>query len=86
MRLHREPRVNHGELTTVSVELADGYQHIRCVIVEVKRVPRNRRRRILNRFDGTKFAVMRPADYICVYGVQPWEGSTRRASRWEMVH
>jgi hypothetical protein len=78
MRLHREPRVNHGELTTVSVELADGYQHIRCVIVEVKRVPRNRRRRILNRFDGTKF--------ICVYGVQPWEGSTRRASRWEMVH
>lgn len=78
--------MNHGELTTVSVELADGYHDIRCVIVEVKRVPKNRRRRILNRFDGTKFAVMRPSDYILAFGIEPWEGSTRRASRWERVH
>ena len=78
--------MNHGELTTVSVEQDDGVRHIRCVIVEVKRVPKNRRRRILNRFDGTKFAVMRPSDYILTYGVEPWEGSTRRASRWEWVH
>lgn len=78
--------MSHGELCTVSVELADGYRDIRCVIVEVSRVPKGRRRRLINRFEGTKFAAMRPADYIVCYGLQPWEGSTRRATRTETVH
>jgi hypothetical protein len=78
--------VNHGELTTVHVTIDDGVQSIRCVIVEVSRVPKGRRRRLINRFEGTKFAAMRPADYIVCYGLQPWEGSTRRATRTETVH
>jgi hypothetical protein len=78
--------VNHGELCTVSVDLADGVQSIHCVIVEIKRVPKSRRRRILNRFDGTKFGVMRPGDYICVFKVQPWEGSCARPTRWQTIH
>lgn len=78
--------MHHGELTTVHVEQDDGIQHIRCVIVEIKRVPRNRRRRIVRRFEGCDYGVMRPADYIVCYGVQPWEGSTRRAGRLETVH
>ena len=50
--------MNHGQLATVSVELADGCHDIRCVIVEVKRVPRNRRRRIKETMSPEALAVI----------------------------
>lgn len=78
--------MSHGELCTVSVALDDGAHEIRGVIVEVSRVPRSRRRRIVRRFDGCSYGVMRAADYILAFGVEPWEGSTRRATRTETVH
>jgi hypothetical protein len=78
--------MGHGELTTVVVDHADGPWSLQCVVVEVKRVPKNRRRKIVNRFNGTGYGVMRPADYILCYGVQPWEGSRARAGRTETVH
>lgn len=51
--------MSHGELATVSIQLDDGAHEIRGVIVEVSRVPRSRRRRIVRRFDGCGYGVMR---------------------------
>jgi hypothetical protein len=84
--------VSHGELATIGLTLDDGYRQLVAVIVEIKRVPKSRRRRLLNRLHDaesgkrTGYAAMRPADYILTYGIEPWQGSTRRPTRTETVH
>ena len=73
--------MNHGELTYCTAD--DGHQ-IRGVVVEISRVPKGRRRRLLDRWQGV--GLMKPSDYILCYGIAPWEGSRARATRCETIH
>lgn len=80
--------MSHGELATIGLTLDDGYRQLVAVIVEVKRVPKSRRRRLIRRYDGQRpgQAGMRPAEYILAFGIEPWQGSPARATRVQTVH
>lgn len=82
--------MNHGELTTVHVHCDDGTLDIECVLVETRRVPKSKRRRILQRFtedDGrSRWSAMTPANYRKTFNVEPWDGDIARAGRTTKIH